>query len=107
MRVRGVRGEGQDSRRNGVMEWNSRSQKGFGSLEGRSHDWGPKKRMLGGTGISERAENVSNARKEATVEIKHAEESLEGNQIGRRREGEDRLDLGGQWEEARRCHAVS
>jgi hypothetical protein len=63
--------------------------------------------MLGGAGISEWAENVGNAREESAVEVKHAEESLEGSQIGRRREREDRLDLGGQMKEARGCHTVS
>ncbi len=89
------------------MERNSRSQKGFCSLEGRGHNGGPKERMLGGAGISEWAENMSNAREESAVEVKHAKESLEGSQIGRRREREDRLDLGGQRKEARGCDTVS
>jgi hypothetical protein len=63
--------------------------------------------MLGGAGISEGAENMGNARKESAVEIKHAKESLEGSQIGRRREREDRLDLGGQRKETRGCDPVS
>jgi hypothetical protein len=54
MGIRCVRGEGKDRRRIGMMEWNSRSQKGFCGLKGGIHGWGPLKRLLVGTGISER-----------------------------------------------------
>jgi hypothetical protein len=69
VRVRGIHGEGQDSRGYGMMEWDSRSQKGFGSVKGRVHGRGPLKRMLGGTGISERTENMSNGRKKSEIEV--------------------------------------
>jgi hypothetical protein len=69
VRVRGVRDKGQNSRRNGMMEWDSRSQEGFGSVKGRVHVRSPMKRMLGGTGISERTENVSNGRKKSAIEV--------------------------------------
>jgi hypothetical protein len=36
------------------------------------------KRMLGGTGISERTENMSNGRKKSAIEVEHAKESLQG-----------------------------
>jgi hypothetical protein len=72
MGIRGVCGKGKDGRRIGMMEWNSRSQKGFCSLKGGIHGWGPLKRLLVGTGISERTQDMSNAWQETAIEIEHA-----------------------------------
>jgi hypothetical protein len=51
-------------------------------------------RLLTRTGISERAEDVSNAREEPTIEIEHAKKTLKGRKTGWLREGKDRLHLG-------------
>jgi hypothetical protein len=69
MRFRCICGEGEDSRVNGMMEWDSRSQKGFGSVKSGVHGRSPLKRVLGGTGISEWTENMSNGRKESAIEV--------------------------------------
>jgi hypothetical protein len=59
-----------------MMEWNSRSEKGFGSLKSGIHGRRPVKRILGGAGIRQGTENMGNGRKESAIEVEHAKESL-------------------------------
>ncbi len=51
-------------------------------------------RLVARTGISERAEDMGNAREESTIEIEHAKKTLKGREIGWLREGKDRVHLG-------------
>jgi hypothetical protein len=77
-----------------MMEGNSRGQQILCSMKGRIHGGGPLERLLTRTGISERTEDMSNARQETAIEIEHAKKTLKGRQICWRRKGEDRLHLG-------------
>jgi hypothetical protein len=51
-------------------------------------------RLLARAGVSERAEDMGNTRKESAIEIEHAKKTLKRGEIGWLREGKDRLHFG-------------